>query len=235
MLCRCRCARRPYERCVDAQARRTRPRSFDWNDGTGGVLAEGCRGSRTELERAQSEAEKEHELGDLLFSKLGRWMGMDAEGALRKANARFYRRFALMERLSRERGLNFSEGKKRALVQVLRKKAPTRTRWTKSFEGRGPVAGSQGPSELRNQLIFIANPLPLSKSPPRVARLPMRLPSHLRLPATIHWCHSVIQTQLAKQHRASLGKLTCRRWSEVSFFSRLSTKILKRDAPAMCI
>ena len=34
---------------------------------------------------------------------------MDAEGALRHANSRFYRRFATMETLSRQRGLSFPD------------------------------------------------------------------------------------------------------------------------------
>ena len=94
-----------YAQAVQVRAARI---GFDWND-LGGVLDKVAE-EVGELERAQSEAEKEHELGDLLFSIVNsaRWMGMDAEGALRKANAQFYRRFALMERLSRERGLNFS-------------------------------------------------------------------------------------------------------------------------------
>jgi ATP diphosphatase len=52
----------------------------------------------------------EHELGDLLFSivELGRRRGLKAETALDKANTRFLRRFAAMESLAAERGLDFA-------------------------------------------------------------------------------------------------------------------------------
>jgi ATP diphosphatase len=52
---------------------------------------------------------QEHELGDLLFSivELGRRKGFKAGAALDKANSRFLRRFAAMEALAQERGLDF--------------------------------------------------------------------------------------------------------------------------------
>ena len=91
-----------------AQERAARA-GFDWDDYRGVLdkLAEELQ----ELEHAQSESAREEELGDVLFSLVNaaRWLDIDAEGALRRANARFYRRFATMERLSRERGLSFAE------------------------------------------------------------------------------------------------------------------------------
>jgi MazG family protein len=55
-----------------------------------------------ELRRAMAEANTEHaaeELGDLLFTiaQFGRHLGTDAEGALRRANAKFERRFRHLE------------------------------------------------------------------------------------------------------------------------------------------
>ncbi len=48
------------------------------------------------------------ELGDLLFSIVNwsRHLKLDAEAALRAANAKFERRFAAMESLARARGLD---------------------------------------------------------------------------------------------------------------------------------
>jgi tetrapyrrole methylase family protein/MazG family protein len=40
---------------------------------------------------------------------VARWEGIDAEAALRGANRRFFRRFAGMEKLCRQRGLDFSK------------------------------------------------------------------------------------------------------------------------------
>ena len=55
-------------------------------------------------------AAREHELGDLIFSivELGRRKGIKATDALDAADARFLRRFARMEELARERGLDFA-------------------------------------------------------------------------------------------------------------------------------
>ncbi len=51
------------------------------------------------------------EFGDLLFSlaNLARWYDIDAESALRQANARFTRRFESIERYAHERGLKLEE------------------------------------------------------------------------------------------------------------------------------
>ena len=80
---------------------------FDWEEED--EVLEKVGEELDELQRAQSPEEKEAELGDLLFSivNVSRWLAVDAESALRKADARFQRRFALMERLSREREISF--------------------------------------------------------------------------------------------------------------------------------
>jgi tetrapyrrole methylase family protein/MazG family protein len=64
-----------------------------------------------EIKSATSREEKAREIGDLLFTLVNyaRWESIDAESALREANSKFYRRFTYMERLCRERGLNFEK------------------------------------------------------------------------------------------------------------------------------
>jgi tetrapyrrole methylase family protein/MazG family protein len=74
---------------------------FDWPDvaGVRDKLAE----ELAELETARREndaAAIREELGDVIFSLVNysRALGVDAEGALRDANAKFYKRFTFMER-----------------------------------------------------------------------------------------------------------------------------------------
>ena len=80
---------------------------FEWPDFAGVVdkMAEEVR----EIAEADSREEKEREFGDLLFTlvNVARWQDIDAEAALRHASEKFYRRFAYMEALCRERGLDF--------------------------------------------------------------------------------------------------------------------------------
>jgi len=70
---------------------------FDWEDISGIIdkLAEEV----GEFQRAESQAEKASEFGDLLFTlaNIALRMGIDAEAALRGANKRFYERFSYME------------------------------------------------------------------------------------------------------------------------------------------
>jgi len=77
---------------------------FDWPDITG-VVAK-IREEADEL-LAADEGAREGELGDLLFSvvNVARWLGLDAETALRGAANRFVARYEAMERLAAERGL----------------------------------------------------------------------------------------------------------------------------------
>jgi tetrapyrrole methylase family protein/MazG family protein len=60
-----------------------------------------------ELAQAGDADEKREEMGDVLFMivSLARYLELDAEGALRQANGKFYRRFTSMEAIARERGL----------------------------------------------------------------------------------------------------------------------------------
>ena len=82
---------------------------FDWDEYAGVVLK--VAEELGELESASSDTEREAELGDLLFSVVNaaRWLGVDAEGALRHANGRFHARFTAMEKLSLDRRLSFAD------------------------------------------------------------------------------------------------------------------------------
>lgn len=77
---------------------------FDWPDAAG-VFAK----LREEMEelRAAEASDRLEEAGDLLFAmvSLCRHLGLDAEEALRRANAKFSARFRLVETLCAERGL----------------------------------------------------------------------------------------------------------------------------------
>lgn len=93
---------------ADAYSRRAARVGFDWSSPAG--VADKVREELEELEQATGPAEREAELGDLLFALVNwaRWMGIDAETALRKANARFARRFRAMEKATREQGVDMT-------------------------------------------------------------------------------------------------------------------------------
>jgi tetrapyrrole methylase family protein / MazG family protein len=82
---------------------------FDWPsiDGVIEKLMEEWR----EVEAAEEPEEREHELGDLLFSavNLVRWNKFDAESLLRKASQRFRQRFAHIEQAARAQGRKLTE------------------------------------------------------------------------------------------------------------------------------
>ena len=63
------------------------------------------------MEAAESVERQEAELGDALLALVNaaRWMGVDAETALRQANARFYRRFTHVESSARSGGRSLRE------------------------------------------------------------------------------------------------------------------------------
>ena len=94
---------------AQAVQRRAGGVGFDWDDFRG--VLDKVAEELGEIEQAESDQQREMEMGDLLFSivNASRWMGVDAEGALRHANRRFYQRFAAMESLSRQRGLSFAD------------------------------------------------------------------------------------------------------------------------------
>jgi nucleoside triphosphate diphosphatase len=82
---------------------------FDWPS-TDEVLDKIVEEARelVEAREALSEAEIADEFGDLMFVmvNLGRHLGLDAEGALRGANAKFTRRFGRIEDWLAERGVS---------------------------------------------------------------------------------------------------------------------------------
>jgi uncharacterized protein YabN with tetrapyrrole methylase and pyrophosphatase domain len=88
---------------------------FEWPtlEGVLDKLAEEAR----EVTGAQTPEEREAEIGDLLFVvvNLARWLGVDAESALRSTNERFSRRFRTLEQLARERGQKLTDLDIRAL------------------------------------------------------------------------------------------------------------------------
>lgn len=82
---------------------------FDWSD-ISQVYAK-LDEEVDELKRTATDAEREDELGDLLFVavNLARFLKVDPEQALRKANAKFRRRFGSVETQLAAAGKGFSE------------------------------------------------------------------------------------------------------------------------------
>jgi tetrapyrrole methylase family protein/MazG family protein len=85
---------------------------FDWPDldGVRAKLAEEV----AELEAARRDGDVRgirEELGDVIFTlvNLARSLGVDAEGAMRDANDKFYRRFTFMERRAASDGRNLGD------------------------------------------------------------------------------------------------------------------------------
>ena len=98
---------------------------WDWPtiDGVWAKVAE----ELDELRGAATADERLHELGDLLFvvAKLGRWMKLDPEEALRAANRRFIVRYESVEELAAERGIDLAaadEAAKDALWQEAKRR-----------------------------------------------------------------------------------------------------------------
>jgi MazG family protein len=77
---------------------------FDWESRA--QLLDKLREELDELERTESQEEREHELGDILsvVVNLARFLKVDPEQAMRKANARFRRRFGHIEQQLAARG-----------------------------------------------------------------------------------------------------------------------------------
>ncbi len=96
---------------------------FDWPD-TQGVVAK-IHEEMAEVEQALSAAEREEEIGDLLFAvvNLARHLKVDSETALRAANTKFEKRFRGMEAEAGEGFAALSLDQKEALWQRVKRKA----------------------------------------------------------------------------------------------------------------
>jgi tetrapyrrole methylase family protein/MazG family protein len=94
---------------ADTYGRRVARVGFDWPDVNG--VADKVREELAELESASTRERQEAELGDLLFAvaNWARWLDVNPETALRKANARFAHRFRWLERAACERGFDIAE------------------------------------------------------------------------------------------------------------------------------
>lgn len=93
-------------------AKRAARVGFDWPD-TASVMAK-IREELGEVEEAlgtEDEQAQKEEIGDLLFAvaNLARHAGIDAEAALRDANAKFVRRFEYVESRAREDAIDIAE------------------------------------------------------------------------------------------------------------------------------
>ena len=93
---------------AQAYSERAARHGFDWPD-MEGVLAK-LTEEVAELEAAQDVDERERELGDVLFTmvNVARWLGVDAESALRGACQRFAQRYASMEHQARRQGTDLA-------------------------------------------------------------------------------------------------------------------------------
>jgi tetrapyrrole methylase family protein/MazG family protein len=82
---------------------------FEWGRLTDVITK--VREELVELEQADGSDELEHEFGDVLFSlvNVARWLGLDAETALRTANRRFSHRFTHMEKSCQEIGTSLGK------------------------------------------------------------------------------------------------------------------------------
>jgi uncharacterized protein YabN with tetrapyrrole methylase and pyrophosphatase domain len=104
-----------YSQAVQERAAQV---GFDWPalDGVLDKLNE----ELDELRRATSPGEREEEFGDLLFvlTNVARWLKINAEEALRLANAKFVRRFSTVEELARQRAIDMPAAGLPALDQL---------------------------------------------------------------------------------------------------------------------
>ena len=82
---------------------------FDWKD-PADIIDKLCE-EIAEFKEAETKEHQAQEFGDVLFTlvNIARRQGMDVETSLREANECFFKRFTHMEKLARERGLDFEK------------------------------------------------------------------------------------------------------------------------------
>ena len=82
---------------------------FDWGNDEGVIdkLAEEV----AEYKQAENKQQKAAEFGDMLFTlaNIARRQGIDLEASLRQTNSRFFSRFSYMEKLCRQRDIDFAK------------------------------------------------------------------------------------------------------------------------------
>jgi uncharacterized protein YabN with tetrapyrrole methylase and pyrophosphatase domain len=132
---------------------------FDWQDADG--IFEKLREEMAEVRHALTEKDvkkTEEELGDLLFAavSLARFVQVDPEIALKKANAKFQRRFVEMEKAARESDRSFdgmARGDKESLWDAVkhgeRKNAAARKSRSGEPESAKPQASGMSASNGR--------------------------------------------------------------------------------------
>ncbi len=88
---------------------RARRVGFDWPDIEGPL--DKLQEELAEFARADGDADREDEFGDILFvaANIADRLGIDAEQALRRANAKFRKRFGLVERFAEARGIDMQQ------------------------------------------------------------------------------------------------------------------------------
>ncbi|MEM8858163.1 MAG: MazG family protein, partial [Chloroflexota bacterium] len=88
--------------------KKVRKVGFDWQNIAG--VYDKLQEEISEIKAAKSSAEQLEEVGDLLFVtvNLAKWLGVDAEIALREANLKFERRFRVMESIAKDQGLQLT-------------------------------------------------------------------------------------------------------------------------------
>ncbi|MCP4361032.1 MAG: nucleoside triphosphate pyrophosphohydrolase [Chloroflexi bacterium] len=82
---------------------------FDWAEISG--VYDKLDEELAELRNAETIEEQAEELGDLLFvvTNVAKWLGIDAESALRVANSKFSHRFRAVEQLALQRGVDMTQ------------------------------------------------------------------------------------------------------------------------------